>query len=87
MARYQKGAPGRPKGAKDKYPRTGRAAINRLLEEFALDPDLLRTALLRGLGARAPASLGYAKLLIEQRLGAPEQTVSQRTIVVHEHQK
>lgn len=85
---FTKGRSGNPagkrRGTKDKYPRSAKRAIAELLEQFGTDTTLLRRVLRRGLDARAPASFPYLRLVIEQQMGAPEQTVT-LTQVVHEH--
>ena|SRR3990167_82930 len=79
------GHPGKPKGAKDKLPRSGRACIRMLLEKYGSDEALLSQALSGGLEAKAPINFPYLKLLIEQHAGAPEQALSVTTKVVHEY--
>jgi hypothetical protein len=66
--------PGRPKGSKDKVPRTARAAVTALIERLGADTELIESVLRKGLSARAPSSFPYLRLLIEQNIGAPEQT-------------
>lgn len=66
---------GRPKGAKDKFPRSARHAVTALLEDFAGNVDLIRTTLERGLQARPPASFPYLKLIVEAQIGQPDQTL------------
>ena len=78
------GQGGRTRGARDKHPRTGRACVNQLLERFGTDEALLEKALRAGLTARPSASFPYLKLLIESRVGQPEQAVSVVTKIVHE---
>jgi hypothetical protein len=46
-----------------------------LLNQFGSDTDLLEQTLRRGLTSRAPSSFPYLRLIIEQSVGAPEQTV------------
>ncbi len=72
----QSGNPtGKPRGAKDKHPRSAKRVIQELLEQFGSNTELLTTVFRRGLEAKPPTSFAYLKLLIEQQLGAPDQTV------------
>lgn len=70
------GQGGKPKGAKDKHPRSARAAVNKLLDDFGNDVQLIGEVLKRGLTARAPSSFPYLKLVIEHHVGQPEQVVT-----------
>jgi len=81
---FQKGAPGRPKGAEDRLPRSAKAAAG-LFERFACDTALIEEVLTRGLKSRAPSSFPYLRLVIEQSAGAPAHAVDVRTMVVHKH--
>lgn len=83
----QSGNPaGKPKGAKDKHPRSAKRAIELLLEEFGTDTELIGEVLRKGLQARAPSSFPYLKLVIEQNAGAPDQDLRVVTKVVHVHE-
>lgn len=77
---FRKGQSGNPKGkpfgAKDKYPRTAKRAILQLLEEFGNNTQLIGEVLTRGLQARAPSSFPYLKLIVEQQVGMPDQTLT-----------
>lgn len=79
------GNPGRPEGAKDIVPRSAAAAIRGLFARFGNDTALMAKVMEEGLTARAPISLGYYKLLIENNIGLPEQNVNVQTTVIHEH--
>lgn len=82
----QSGNPaGKPKGAKDHYPRSAKHAVTKLLEDFGNDVDLIGDVLRKGLTARAPSSFPYLKLVIEQNAGAPDANVNLVTKIVHEH--
>lgn len=76
---------GKPKGAKDKHPRSAKAAVVGLLERFGHDTALIERVLRRGLEARAPSSFPYLRLIVEQHVGAPDQAVTGVTRVIHEH--
>lgn len=79
----QSGNPkGKPKGAKDKVPRSAKRAVELLIERFGTDTALLEKALRKGLEAKAPSSFPYLKLVVEQSVGAPEQPVTGTTTVV-----
>ena len=67
---------GKPKGAKDRYPRSAKRAVEWLLDRFGSDTDLLDTVLRQGLMARPPSSFPYLRLIIEQQLGAPDQHIN-----------
>lgn len=79
---FPKGNGGRPVGAKDHYPRTAKRAITELLEKFGNDTELISRVLHNGLTARAPSSFPYLRLLVEQQLGAPDQTINLKDRVV-----
>lgn len=78
------GQGGKPKGAKDRYPRSAKRAVELLLERFGNDEALIAKALRAGLAANPPASFPYLKLVIEQIGGAPEQPVSVVTKIINE---
>ena len=69
---------GKPKGAKDRFPRSAKRAVVALLERFGTDTALLETVLTKGLQARPPSSFPYLRLVIEQSLAAPEHVVDMR---------
>ena len=82
----QSGNPaGRPDGAKDKLPRTAKAAVAGLLQRFGSDTALIGSVLQKGLEAKAPSSFPYLRLVVEQQVGAPDQNVAVTTKIVHEH--
>ena len=70
---------------KEKFPRLARRAVDALVEVFGCDTDLIEMALMRGLQSRPSSSFPYLRLLIEQRIGTPEQPFQVRTVVIHEH--
>lgn len=73
---FKKGAPGRPKGSKDKVPRTFKASIRAVYQELATEkPELFRTAIERGLRASAPKSFQYVQLGAHYLDGKPIETV------------
>lgn len=73
---------GKPKGAKDHYPRSAKRAVEALLEKFGTDTELLENVLKEGLTAKPPTSFPYFKLLVEQQLGAPDQSISLKDRVI-----
>ena len=73
---------GKPYGAKDRYPRSAKRAIEHLLEHFGSDTALLKRVLQRGLEARPPTSFPYFRLLVEQQLGAPDQAIILKNKVI-----
>lgn len=77
---------GKPKGAKDHFPRSAKRAVEGLLEQFGTDTALIGRVLREGLAAKAPSSFPYLRLVIEQSVGMPEQGVSLTTKVVHIHE-
>lgn len=69
-------SPGRPKGAKDKHPRTWKGTIKSIFEEIASDdPDLLRNAIIKGLKAPAPKSFHYLQIMTHYIDGKPVEAV------------
>jgi hypothetical protein len=70
----QSGNPaGKPKGAKDHYPRSAKKLLEQLLEKYATEKlELIENALDQGLKAPAPASSAYLKIAIEHIKGAPD---------------
>lgn len=83
---FKKGEGGRPKGAKDRLPRSAKQAVAGLLEKLGSDVELIESVLKKGLAARAPSSFPYLRLLVEQNVGAPDQNVNTKTTVVHKHE-
>lgn len=85
--RGQSGNPaGKPRGAKDKHPRSAKRAVLQLLEDFGNDTTLIRDVLKKGLTAKAPSSFPYLRLIVEQHAGIPDQNVNLYTKVVHIHE-
>jgi len=73
---FPKGSPGKPKGAKDRFPRSAKRIVEHLLETYGMDPTLLDAAMRRGLQARPGVTAPYCKMVIEHLKGAPDQVVS-----------
>jgi len=72
----RRGGPGRPKGSKDRVTRTFKASIRQVFEEIASeDPDLIKTAVLRGLRGRPRESFPYVQLAAHYIDGKPADTV------------
>lgn len=88
MARFDgsKPGPGRPKGSKDRVPRSAKRMVEDLLERLGADPKVIEPALLKGIAAKPPSSFPYIKLLVEKLTGAPEQTINLPRVkeLVHE---
>lgn len=77
FAKGKSGNPkGKPRGAKDKRPRSARAAVNQLLDDYGMDVSRIKAAIDAGLDANPPHSLGYVKMVVEHQVGQPEQTVN-----------
>lgn len=71
---FQLGAPGpgRPKGSRDKVPRTFKASVRAIFAEVAAEqPGLLRDAILRGIQADPPKSYPYLQLAAHYLDGKP----------------
>lgn len=69
---WKKGEGGRPKGAKDKTPRTVKASLIAIYEKLEAEkPELFERAILDGLAAKAPVSLPYLRMWAEYREGKP----------------
>lgn len=73
---WTKGQGGKTKGAKDRFPRTARAAVTKLLEDFGNDVQLIEATLKRGLAAKPPSSFPYLKMVVEQNVGQAELPVT-----------
>lgn len=70
------GSPGRPKGSRDKVTRTFKASIKHVFEEVATeDPELIRTAVLRGLRGRPREAFPYVQLAAFYLDGKPAETI------------
>lgn len=64
--------PGRPKGSRDKVPRTFKASVRAIFAEVAEEqPALLRDAILRGIQADPPKSYPYLQLAAHYLDGKP----------------
>lgn len=75
---FTKGDPraGRPKGSRDKIPRSFKTSVRALFEEVANQkPDLLKSTIERGLKAAAPKSFQYLQLAAYYIDGKPAETI------------
>ena len=80
---FQKGAPGKPKGAKDRYPRSAKRAMELMLEAYALGKlPMVMQALDKGIAARPPSSARYIEMIIEHVKGLPDQKVDLASKIV-----
>lgn len=71
------GQGGKPKGAKDHYPRSVKKLVETLLAQYASDPLLLDAAMRRGLLSQKPLeAAAYCRLVIDHVKGLPEQTLN-----------
>jgi hypothetical protein len=69
-------SPGRPKGAKDRVPRSFKGSIKAIFEEIASqDPELIYKAVEKGLKAPAPKSFQYLQLVTAYIDGKPTDAV------------
>lgn len=64
-----RGGPGRKKGSKDAIPRTFKASVRAVYEEIlSEDPDVLKTAILKGLqDRRSKDRFPYVRMLAEMQ--------------------
>lgn len=67
---------GRPRGAKDKTPRTAKRVVEWLLERYALDVGLFDKAMRAGLRAKPGTSAAYCRMVLDHHAGAPDQAVT-----------
>ena len=68
--------PGRPRGSKDKVPRSAKASIAAIFREVASDnPELIREAVIKGLQSEPPKSFGYLQLLSAYVDGRPAENL------------
>ena len=66
--------PGRPKGSKDKVPRTFKASIKAAFEKIASDdPQLVEDAILKGLRGRPREAFHYVQLAAYYLDGKPKE--------------
>lgn len=83
FAKGRSGNPaGKPRGAKDHFPRSAKKAVEGLLGQFGNDITLLKRVLQRGLDAKPPTSFPYLRLIVEQQLGAPDQSITLKDRVI-----
>jgi len=85
MSREHLNRKGRKPGSKDRVPRTAKRIIEEIFAQVGADETLIREAILAGVKAKPPVSLGYIKLVTEFHTGAPDLTIHGKTLVVHEH--
>lgn len=79
---FQKGNPGRPKGSRDKIPKSVKASIKALCEEIAADPKgnkSIRSAITRGIRAHVKYAHLYVRLVAEYVDGKPVDTLNLNT--------
>lgn len=75
----RRGGPGRPRGSRDRVPRTLKASIKRIAADIAgKDPDLIENAIRDGLKAKPPASFQYLQLAAHYLDGKPGETVEHK---------
>ena len=79
---WGKGQGGKPKGAKDHFPRSAKRIVEGLLEDYGCDLTLLDRAMRRGLEAKPGTSAPYCTMVIEHLKGAPDQAISLKDKVV-----
>lgn len=73
---FKKGQGGRKKGAKDKIPRSWKANVQMFFQEVHSDqPELLTTAVVRGLKATPAVSFRFVELWLNHVYGTPTQTI------------
>ena len=69
-------SPGRPKGRRDKVPRSLKMAFRDVYEQLASEnPKVILRAIKRGLEAPPPASAAYLRIWSEYQLGRPVERV------------
>jgi hypothetical protein len=72
----RKGGPGRPKGSKDRVPRSFKASLFSVFDRLETErPDLFEAAVIAGLEAKPPASFQYLQLWAHYREGKPTEKV------------
>jgi hypothetical protein len=70
--RYTKGAPGRPKGAKNVVPGTFKTTLMGIYEKLQQErPELFTQAVTKGLELDAPQNFPYGKMWAEYSEGKP----------------
>lgn len=68
--------PGRPKGSKDSIPKSVKASVRSVLEEVAQQHQAdIKTAIVKGINAKPPASLRYLEVMAHYLDGKPAETV------------
>ena len=73
---WRGGSPGRKKGARDRVPRSFKASIRDVFEAIATeDPEMIKTAIERGLRGRPRESFPYVQLAAHYIDGKPEDVV------------
>ena len=67
---------GKRRGARDRFPRSAKRAMELMLEAHARQKlPMIVAALDKGIQARPPFSAGYLKLAIDHVKGLPDQTL------------
>ena len=73
---WRKGQGGKPKGAKDKLPRSFKASVAAIFAEVAsADPGLIRSAIEKGLKSSPPRSYQYLALAGAYIDGKPKDVI------------
>jgi hypothetical protein len=85
MTTWIKGQGGKPKGAKDRFPRSAKRVVEYLLERIGTDETLMERVLRRGLEARPPASFPYLKLILQHNELAGKQEIVLSWAEGHNH--
>ena len=85
--RFRAGVSGNPagkrRGARDRYPRSAKRAMELMLEAYAQQKlPMIVQALDKGIQARPPHSAGYLKLAIDHVKGLPDQTIDLASKIV-----
>lgn len=69
--------PGRPKGRKNEVPKSFKASIKQVFENIATDdPELIKTAVLRGLKGKPREAFPFLQLAAHYIDGKPADTVN-----------
>lgn len=73
---FKSGNAGRPRGAKNKTPRSVKRSLAEVLEHIERDHDGdIQAALLAGIRAKPPKSFPYLQLAYHYRVGKPKDTM------------
>lgn len=75
-APFKKGNPGRPKGSKNKLPRSVMQTMREICEKIiSSENTTLRSALMRGVRSHPRFAFNYIRLLAEYNEGKPKETL------------